>query len=160
MSDLKAHIDELTAIAAEFNLTRVKAKGIDENGKEWCIELESSPEFEETDSQEGTATKPATPKAKRRRLTPQAAPSSAPADLPLGTPISSPMTGVFYSSPSPGAPPFAKEGDTVQAGQVVGLIEAMKVFSEITATVSGTVTKVNVDNGKLVQPGDPLLYIN
>src|SRR5690349_15534359 len=48
-----------------------------------------------------------------------------------GTPISSPMTGIFYGSPSPSAPAYVKEGDTVTAGQVVGLIEAMKVFNEI-----------------------------
>lgn len=78
---------------------------------------------------------------------------------PSGTPVSSPMTGIFYSSSSPGSPPFAKEGDNVQAGQVVGLIEAMKVFNEITAPVSGVVSKVAVENGQLVNPGDAILYI-
>jgi acetyl-CoA carboxylase biotin carboxyl carrier protein len=73
--------------------------------------------------------------------------------------VSSPMTGIYYSAPSPNAPEFVKEGDSVTAGQVVGLIEAMKVFNEITATTSGKVLKLVAANGALVQPGDPLLYI-
>ncbi len=76
-----------------------------------------------------------------------------------GTPVSSPMMGIYYSSPSPGQPAFVEEGDTVTAGQVVGLIEAMKVFNEITATAAGKVTKLVAESGQLVQPGDPLLYI-
>lgn len=78
---------------------------------------------------------------------------------PTGTPVSSPMTGIFYSSPSPNAPSFVKEGETVTAGDVVGLIEAMKVFNEIHAPVSGTVQRVVAANGALVSPGEPLLYI-
>lgn len=78
---------------------------------------------------------------------------------PAGTPISSPMTGIFYTASSPNAAPFVKEGDTVTAGQVVGLIEAMKVFNEITSTASGKVLQVVAESGQLVQPGDPLLYI-
>lgn len=77
-----------------------------------------------------------------------------------GTPVYSPMTGVFYISPNPGSPAFVKVGDRVEPGQVVGLIEAMKVFNEITATVAGVVTEINASNGQLVQPGDPLVHIN
>src|SRR5688500_15824252 len=54
---------------------------------------------------------------------------------PKGTPITSPMTGIYYSSSSPSAPPFVKEGEQVTAGQVVGLIEAMKVFNEIPSPI-------------------------
>ena len=76
-----------------------------------------------------------------------------------GTPVSSPMTGVFYGASSPSAEPFTKEGDNVTAGQVVGLIEAMKVFNEITAPVSGTVLKIVAQSGDVVNPGEPLLFI-
>ena len=69
------------------------------------------------------------------------------------------MTGIYYSAPNPGAAPFVKEGDHVTAGQVVGLIEAMKVFNEITSTISGVVTRMEAQDGRLVQPGEPLLYI-
>jgi len=78
---------------------------------------------------------------------------------PKGTPITSPMNGIYYASPSPASPPFVKEGETIQAGQVVGLIEAMKVFNEIPSTVSGVVLKLVAETGAVVQPGDVLLYI-
>ncbi len=74
-------------------------------------------------------------------------------------PVNSPMTGIYYTAPSPSAPPFVKEGDTVTADQVVGLIEAMKVFNEIVAPISGTVLKLTAKNGDIVNPGEPLLYI-
>ena len=78
---------------------------------------------------------------------------------PKGVPVTSPMTGIFYAAPSPNAPSFVKIGDAVTAGQVVGLIEAMKVFNEITATTSGVVQEVVAESGQLVQPGDPLMYL-
>ena len=90
---------------------------------------------------------------------PVAAPAPVP-ERPQGTPISSPMTGIYYGSPSPTSPPFVKEGETVSAGQVVGLIEAMKVYSEIPADISGTVVEIVAQSGRLVQHGDVLLYID
>lgn len=86
---------------------------------------------------------------------------SAPAapDKPPGTPVNSPMNGIYYATPSPNTPPFVREGDTVNAGQVIGLIEAMKVFNEITAPLSGTIKKILVESGQLVQPGEPLMMI-
>src|SRR5206468_3015601 len=60
-------------------------------------------------------------------------------EAPPGSPVASPMNGIFYTSPSPNAAPFVKEGDAVASGQVVGLIEAMKVFNEITTNFSGVV---------------------
>ena len=76
-----------------------------------------------------------------------------------GIPITSPMNGIFSASPSPSSPAFVKEGETISAGQVVGLIEAMKVFNEIPSTVSGTVIKLVAETGAMVQPGDVLLYV-
>lgn len=78
---------------------------------------------------------------------------------PVGMAVSSPMTGIFYSSPSPNAPAFVKEGEPVSAGDVVGLIEAMKVFNEIHAPTSGVVDRIAAANGQLVNPGEPLIYI-
>ncbi len=82
-----------------------------------------------------------------------------PAPIQVGTPISSPMTGIYYGSSSPSSPPFVNEGDSITAGQVVGLIEAMKVFNEIHSTVSGTVKKLVAESGQIVNPGDPIMYI-
>lgn len=74
-------------------------------------------------------------------------------------PITAPLTGVFYRSDAPDAPPFAEVGGTVEEGQVVGLIEAMKIFSPIESTLVGTVVEVLVKNGQLVQHGEVLMYV-
>lgn len=71
----------------------------------------------------------------------------------------SPMTGLFYRSPSPEARPYVEVGDFVEEGQTIGLIEAMKVYSEIPADVSGRVVRVLVENGALVTQGEPLLLL-
>ena len=86
-------------------------------------------------------------------------PETAVAPAPAGTPISSPMNGIFYDAQSPSSPPFVKEGDSVTAGQIVGLIEAMKVFSEIPSPVSGVVKKVVAEAGAVVAIGDTLILI-
>ncbi|HZU69183.1 MAG TPA: biotin/lipoyl-containing protein [Ktedonobacteraceae bacterium] len=74
-------------------------------------------------------------------------------------PIVAPLTGVYYSSPSPTMPPFVSPGDIVHAGQVVALIEAMKVFNEIQAEVSGRVVALVANNGDVVQKGDTLIRV-
>jgi acetyl-CoA carboxylase biotin carboxyl carrier protein len=79
--------------------------------------------------------------------------------VPAGTPVSSPMNGIFYDGPSPSSPAFVKVGDSVTAGQVIGLIEAMKVFNEIPCTASGVVLELVAKPGSIVQPGDVLLYV-
>ncbi|SRR5579883_1212793 len=86
------------------------------------------------------------------------APSAAP-KADRGIPIVAPLTGVYYTSASPDTPPFASPGDVVQAGQVVALIEAMKVFNEITAEVTGRVLTIVATNGNVVQKGDVLLRL-
>jgi biotin carboxyl carrier protein len=67
--------------------------------------------------------------------------------------------GVFYQSVKPGDPPLAKEGDYVQQGQTIGLIGAMKVFSEIQAPISGVVKKIYVSNEELVKIGQEIMHI-
>ena len=70
-----------------------------------------------------------------------------------------PMTGTWYRTPSPDDPPFVSEGDAVEVGQTVGLIEAMKVFSDVPSDVAGTVLEFLIPSGKLVQQGDPILRV-
>ncbi len=79
---------------------------------------------------------------------------------PAGIPVTSPMSGIFYSTPSPGQPPYIKEGATVNAGQVIGVIESMKVFNEIPSPMSGVIKKIVAENGALVNPGDVLVLLN
>lgn len=78
---------------------------------------------------------------------------------PKGTPITSPMVGAFYAAPSPGAKPFVKVGDVVSAGQVVCIVEAMKLMNEIESEVSGKVTQICVEDGQSVEYGQVLMYI-
>jgi acetyl-CoA carboxylase biotin carboxyl carrier protein len=76
-----------------------------------------------------------------------------------GVAIIAPLTGVYYSAPSPSSAQFVEIGGTVQAGQVVCIIEAMKVFNELKAEVSGTVTAILPKNGQLVQKNDALIRV-
>jgi acetyl-CoA carboxylase biotin carboxyl carrier protein len=73
--------------------------------------------------------------------------------------VKSPIVGTFYESPSPGSPPFVKSGDVVEAGQVLCIIEAMKLMNEIEADVSGEIVKRLVNNGQPVEYGQPLFSI-
>lgn len=73
--------------------------------------------------------------------------------------IKSPLVGTFYRAPSPGAPPFVEEGDRVSKGQVLCIIEALKVMNEIESDVDGKVVKILVENGQPVEYGQELFYI-
>ncbi len=73
--------------------------------------------------------------------------------------IKSPIVGTYYASPSPGAEPFVKVGDSVEMGQVVCIIEAMKLMNEIEADDSGEVMRIFVENGQPVEYGEPLFAI-
>ena len=90
--------------------------------------------------------------------TPVTAPA-APTAAATTVALESPMVGVFYRSPSPEDPPFVSVGDFVRVGQPIGLIEAMKVYSEVPSEVSGRVTETPVESGKLVQQGQPLIVV-
>ncbi len=85
--------------------------------------------------------------------------SEKPAAEHKGTAITSPMVGAFYAAPSPGAKPFVKVGDTVAAGQVVCIVEAMKLMNEIESEVSGKITQICVEDGQSVEYGQVLMYV-
>jgi acetyl-CoA carboxylase biotin carboxyl carrier protein len=74
--------------------------------------------------------------------------------------VVAPLLGTFYRSPSPGADVFVKEGDQVEKGQVIGLIEAMKIFNEIQAEVSGRVHAILVEDGAFVEADQRLIAID
>lgn len=93
---------------------------------------------------------------------PAAAPAAAEEkkdDTPKGKPITSPMVGTFYMASSPGAKPFVEVGQTVSTGQVVCIIEAMKLMNEIESEVSGKVTQICVKDGEAVEYGQVLMYV-
>ena len=80
--------------------------------------------------------------------------------LPAGVVIESPMVGTYYASSSPDAAPFVTVGSAVRPDTTVCVIEAMKVFTDIPAGVSGTITEVLVKNGQSVEFGQPLFRVN
>ena len=90
----------------------------------------------------------------------QAAPPAPPADPEAGLHIvKSPIVGTFYGSPSPGAPPFVSPGDHVEKGQVICIVEAMKLMNEIESDASGEVVKCFISNGQPIEFGQPLFSI-
>lgn len=78
---------------------------------------------------------------------------------PEGHVITSPMIGTYYSAPAPGEAAFVQVGDEVEMGQVIGIIEAMKIMNEITADHSGVVSDVLVQNAQPVEYGTPLMRV-
>lgn len=76
-----------------------------------------------------------------------------------GVGITAPLTGVYYARPAPEQPSFVDEGGIVTAGQVVGLIETMKLFNEIVSEVEGTVERILVAEGDLVEAGQVLMRV-
>lgn len=91
-----------------------------------------------------------------------AAPAEAgasPAASASGVGVESPMVGTFYSAPKPGSPPFVKVGDVVAVGQVLCIVEAMKLMNEIESEVAGTVVEVLASNSDPVQFGQVLFRI-
>lgn len=106
-----------------------------------------------------------------RRETASPSPSRPPAPVPaeavdraVAQPshlltIEAPMVGTFYRAPSPEAPPYVSEGDTIKEGQILCIMEAMKLMNEIESKVAGRVAKILVENGQPVEYGQPLFAI-
>ena len=145
---VKKQMDELAKLVSEYKLTEatMETEGLKLSLRksapkmvQMATHMAAGPVAEESSSEQA--------------VVPEAAPVQA------GTPISSPMMGIYYNASSPTSPPFVTEGGSVTAGQVVGLIEAMKVFNEIHSTVSGVVKKITAESGQIVNPGDPLMFI-
>lgn len=97
---------------------------------------------------------------------PANAPAEAPAaaqetgdDMPAGNVVKSPLVGTFYAAPAEDAEPFVKVGDSVKEGQVLAIVEAMKLMNEIESDFTGTVKEILVENGQGVEFGQPLFVI-
>ncbi len=111
--------------------------------------LESRPEFVMQAS-------PAPPAALFETGTP---PAAAPAPASNEHIVKSPIVGTYYDAPKPGDPPFVKVGDTVEPGQVLCIIESMKLMNEIESEVAGTVVAKLMENGRPVEYGEALFAI-
>lgn len=87
------------------------------------------------------------------------APSPAVPPAPTGHVIKSPMVGTFYRSASPGAKPFVETGSSVNEGETVCIIEAMKILNEIETDKAGTIVQILCENGQAVEYGQPLFVV-
>lgn len=131
MADVRARVEELAGMLDEHNLTAIKIKDGD-----LSIELRRDvAAISSQGSQERGA------------------------GNMEGEVVPSPMVGVFYSRPSPAEDPFVQPGDRISVGQVIGIIEAMKVFNEVESPISGIVQRCLVEDGAVVQEGDPLYVL-
>jgi acetyl-CoA carboxylase biotin carboxyl carrier protein len=101
------------------------------------------------------AMNPAPPAATASPLSPTAAAAETAGLIP----VESPMVGTFYRAPAPGAEPYVKEGDLIQKGTVVCIIEAMKLMNEIEAEVKGRIARIPAENGQPVEFGQTLFLI-
>lgn len=86
--------------------------------------------------------------------------SSDSAEITDGITVNSPMVGTFYRAPAPSEPPFVEVGQTVSSGDVLCIIEAMKMLNQIEAETSGTIKEILVENGQPVEFGQPLFIIS
>ncbi len=77
----------------------------------------------------------------------------------IGPAVRAPLTGIYWGAPSPGSAPYVQVGGEVAVGQIVGLIEAMKLFNEIKSDLAGRVVKVVAENGQLVKAKQPLIEV-
>jgi acetyl-CoA carboxylase biotin carboxyl carrier protein len=89
-----------------------------------------------------------------------AAAQPASTGAPARPAVMAPLSGIWYGSPSPGSAPYVGLGGEVAVGQVIGLIEAMKLFNEIKSDKAGRVVKINAEDGKLVRAKQPLIEVD
>ena len=144
------YIEKLAKIIADNGLTEISL----EDGEQAITIRKDLPEV--------IAAAPALAPAVQQAAAPApAAAVSSPAQeaAPKGKAITSPMVGTFYSAPSPDAEPFVEVGKTISEGDVVCIIEAMKLMNEIKSEQSGKVTQICVKNGDPIEFGQVLMYV-
>ncbi len=106
------------------------------------------------ETQVKTEVKPVKAEAVQEKKAPQATAATV-----SGNVVKSPLVGTFYSAPAPDAPAFVKVGDTVEKGQTLGIVEAMKLMNEIECEFDGVVKEILIDNASVVEYGQPLFVI-
>lgn len=152
-------IKELINTLDGSSLTNLEIKG--ENGEKLILSKESKKEITVAPTLQSVIPQTAAPSPQATLAEP--APAAAPAETKPAEDnyrvITSPMVGVFYTSPSPEADPYVSVGQSIQSGDVVCIIEAMKLMNEIPATESGTIAEICVSNGDIVEYGQPLFKL-
>lgn len=142
----------------EFELERGDVKVRIKRGEQTVVHAHGEPRFYAVPAAPGPAPEiGAAPVAPSALAAPTPAKEPAPAeDLHM---VKSPIVGTFYEAPSPGAPPFVKAGDMVEEGQVLCIVEAMKLLNEIESDVAGEIVKKLAANGQPIEYGQELFAI-
>ena len=149
-ADLLALIDRLEGLLQSSQLSEIE---VEAGGTALVLRMPSAILPPTRVAQDGAAAPAAAASTSETRPTGDAA-------KPAGLAVLAPLTGLYYKSPSPGAEPFVREGGEVHVGQVIGLIEAMKLFNEIKSDVAGRVVRICVDDGGLVKAKQPLIELS
>ena len=144
------YIEKLAKIIADNELTEISL----EDGEQAITIRKDLPEVVAAATVAAPAVAPAQASAP---AAPQAAPSTT--EAPKGKAITSPMVGTFYAAPSPDAAPFVEIGKSVAVGDVVCIIEAMKLMNEIKSEQAGKITQICVKNGDPIEFGQVLMYV-
>lgn len=146
------YIEKLAKIIADNDLTEISL----EDGEQAITIRKDLPEVNMVASAPAVAAAPAPVQATPQASAPQATTKEPEAK---GKAITSPMVGTFYAASSPEAAPFVEVGSTVNVGDVVCIIEAMKLMNEIKAEQAGKVTQICVKNGDPIEFGQVLMYV-
>ncbi len=173
MAILGFEVEEIAQLVALLEANQWEALIIEEEGRYLRIrgprpqrrvaailpppEADSSPVYLPEPPVVERAASPKALTAKKKRASGQATEKAALGEDQVA--LVAPMVGVFYRADKPGAPPLVAVGDRVSVGQTIGIIEAMKIFSEIPAEHAGVVIAAPAEDGQLVQTGTPLLIL-
>jgi acetyl-CoA carboxylase biotin carboxyl carrier protein len=153
----KKEIEEIIDKAAELAQAAQPLRRMKVRAGDVAVELEW-PNAGEPDG--GSAAAGETGPASGSAATAQAAPDGSEAEADAGRAhVCAPLVGTFYHAPKPGDPPFVRPGDTVEVGQQVGILEAMKLMNPIEADQRGVVAEILVPDGTSVEYGQPLIAL-
>ncbi len=157
MAILGFEIDEVEKLVGLVDVQGLDELIIEENGR--TLRIRGANYALATPVPPPTPAFPVSSPAPRALSSRRPAETASPPPKADGIALESPMVGVFYRSPKPGAPPFIEVGQFVTIGQTIGMIEAMKTFSNVEAEHSGTVLSIPAKDGELVQMGKPLAIL-
>lgn len=161
MSDMKLSIDEMRGLMEAFSASGLTNFTLRDGDFELCFASEKPEQVYVCPP----AAAPAVPGAVQMPAAPAVAPAAeaaAPAEKKeeiSGNVVKSPIVGTFYASASPDKPPYVTVGKQVSEGDVLFIIESMKLMNEVTSEFTGTVEKILVQNGQAVEYGQPIMVI-
>ena len=154
MSDMKLSLDEVRGLMEAFSSSGLTSFSLKDGDFELSLSSEKPAQV--------YVCPPAAPAGGPAPAAGPAAPPSAPAakeEEISGNVVKSPIVGTFYASAAPDKPPYVTVGKTVQEGDVLFIIESMKLMNEVTSEFNGTVEKILVQNGQAVEYGQPIMVI-